>query len=67
MLGTINLALAATTAESASAWHTILWLAAVALVVYGIYLIAVRRQIGLGIVLIILGLLIGPGGVSLLS
>ncbi len=42
----------------------ILWLIAVALVVYGIVCI-VRGAILLGIVLIIVGLLVGPGGVSL--
>jgi hypothetical protein len=42
----------------------ILWLIAVALVIWGIVTI-VRGNVILGIVLIILGLLIGPGGVSL--
>ena len=42
----------------------ILWLIAVALIVYGIVSI-VRGAILLGIVLIILGLLVGPGGVSI--
>ena len=42
----------------------ILWLIAVALVIYGIVTI-VRGNVILGIVLIVLGLLVGPGGVSL--
>jgi len=42
----------------------ILWLIAVGLVIYGIVCI-VRGAILLGIVLIIVGLLVGPGGVSI--
>ena len=42
----------------------ILWLIAVALVVYGIFTI-IRGNVLLGIVLIIVGLLVGPGGVSI--
>lgn len=42
----------------------ILWLIAVALVIWGIVTI-IRGNVLLGIVLIILGLLIGPGGVSI--
>ncbi|MFN8190089.1 MAG: GPGG-motif small membrane protein [Nocardioidaceae bacterium] len=44
----------------------ILWLIAVALVIYGIVSL-VRGQILMGIVLIIVGLLVGPGGVSLFT
>jgi hypothetical protein len=44
----------------------ILWLIAVVLVVWGI-VTAVRGQLLLGIVLVILGLLVGPGGVSIFS
>ena len=44
----------------------ILWLLAVALVVWGIVTL-VRGQVLLGIVLIIVGLLVGPGGVSVFS
>jgi hypothetical protein len=44
----------------------ILWLIAVALVVWGI-VTAVRGQLLLGIVLIIVGLLVGPGGVSVFN
>jgi hypothetical protein len=43
---------------------TLLWILAVVLVVAGIFAI-VRRQILWGVVLIIVGLLVGPGGVSL--
>lgn len=44
----------------------LLWLLAVVLVIYGIVLI-IRGNVLLGVVLIILGLLIGPGGVSIFS
>ncbi len=44
--------------------HTILWLLAVVLVVWGV-VTAVRGQLVLGVVLIVLGLLVGPGGVSI--
>jgi hypothetical protein len=43
----------------------ILWLLAVILVIAGIYVAFVRKQLVLGIVLIIVGLLVGPGGVSI--
>ena len=42
----------------------ILWIIAVVLVVAGIFSI-VKSQLLKGIVLIVLGLLVGPGGVSL--
>jgi hypothetical protein len=42
----------------------ILWLIAVALVVAGIYYIVTARVL-IGILLIIVGLLVGPGGVSI--
>jgi hypothetical protein len=42
----------------------ILWILAVVLVVAGIFAL-LRRQILWGIVLIIVGLLVGPGGVSI--
>ena len=42
----------------------ILWLIAVALVIYGIITL-VRGGVLMGIVLIVLGLLVGPGGVSI--
>jgi hypothetical protein len=44
----------------------ILWIIAAVLVIAGIFAI-VRAQIVWGIVLIILGLLVGPGGVSVLD
>ena len=43
---------------------TILWIIAVILVVSGIFAI-VRKQLLWGIVLIVIGLLVGPGGVSI--
>jgi len=43
---------------------TILWIIAVILVVSGIFAI-VRKQLLWGIVLIVVGLLVGPGGVSI--
>ena len=45
---------------------TILWIIAAVLVIAGIFAI-IRSQVMWGIVLIILGLLVGPGGVSLLD
>ncbi|WP_319463237.1 GPGG-motif small membrane protein [Micromonospora sp. RTP1Z1] len=44
----------------------ILWILAVVLVVAGIFALF-RRQILWGIVLIVVGLLVGPGGVSIFS
>lgn len=46
--------------------HTILWLIAVILVISGIVTI-LRGGVLLGIVLIVVGLLVGPGGVSIFS
>jgi len=43
---------------------TILWVIAAVLVIAGIVAL-VRRSVVIGIVLIIAGLLVGPGGVSL--
>lgn len=45
---------------------TILWLIAVALVIWGIVTL-VRGQVLMGIVLIVVGLLVGPGGVSIFT
>ena len=45
---------------------TILWIIAAVLVIAGIFAI-IRAQVVWGIVLIILGLLVGPGGVSILD
>lgn len=44
----------------------LLWLLAVILVVWGIVTL-VRGGVLMGIVLIVLGLLVGPGGVSILT
>jgi hypothetical protein len=46
--------------------HTILWLLAAILVIAGIVSL-VRGAILAGIVLIIVGLLVGPGGVSVFT
>lgn len=45
---------------------TLLWILAVVLVVAGIFAIF-RKQLLWGIVLIIVGLLVGPGGVSVFT
>ncbi|SNR36264.1 GPGG-motif small membrane protein [Blastococcus mobilis] len=45
---------------------TLLWILAVVLVIAGIFAI-IRGQMLWGIVLIIVGLLVGPGGVSLFA
>jgi len=45
---------------------TLLWILAVILVVAGI-VTAIRGQLVLGIALIIVGLFVGPGGVSLFT
>ncbi|MGY1763917.1 GPGG-motif small membrane protein [Geodermatophilus sp. SYSU D00779] len=45
---------------------TLLWILAVVLVVAGIVAI-VRRQLLWGIVLIVVGLLVGPGGVNVIG
>jgi len=45
---------------------TILWIIAVILVVFGIVSL-VRGQVLAGIALIIVGLLVGPGGVSIFT
>jgi len=44
----------------------ILWLIAVALVIWGIVTIF-RGAVLLGVVLIVVGLLVGPGGVSIFT
>ncbi|WP_165968844.1 GPGG-motif small membrane protein [Spirillospora sp. NBC_00431] len=46
---------------------TILWLIAVILVIAGVYVILARRELIWGIVLIVVGLLVGPGGVSIFT
>ena len=45
---------------------TLLWILAVILVIAGIFAI-IRGQMLWGIVLIIIGLLVGPGGVSVFA
>ncbi|GGO61201.1 hypothetical protein GCM10012289_02870 [Nonomuraea cavernae] len=44
-----------------------LWILAVVLVIAGVYVLIARRDILWGIVLIVLGLLVGPGGVSIFN
>ena len=44
--------------------YFLLWLLAVVLVISGIVAV-VRRQLLWGVVLIVVGLLVGPGGVSI--
>lgn len=51
---------------ASAAVNTILWIIAVVLVIWGIVTL-VRGGILMGIVLIVIGLLIGPGGVSIFS
>ncbi|MFI0369905.1 GPGG-motif small membrane protein [Actinomadura sp. 1N219] len=46
---------------------TILWLIAVILVIAGVYVILARRELIWGVVLIVVGLLVGPGGVSIFT
>jgi len=43
---------------------TVLWIIAALLVISGIFAI-IRKQLVWGIVLIVVGLLVGPGGVSI--
>lgn len=45
---------------------TLLWLLAVILVIWGI-VTAIRGQVLMGVALIIVGLLVGPGGVSVFT
>lgn len=45
---------------------SILWLIAVILVIYGIVTL-VRGDMAMGLALIIIGLLVGPGGVSIFT
>jgi hypothetical protein len=45
---------------------TLLWIIAVALVIWGIVTL-VRGGVLMGILLIVVGLLIGPGGVSIFT
>ena len=45
---------------------TLLWILAVILVIAGI-VTALRGQVLLGVVLVVVGLLVGPGGVSIFT
>lgn len=45
---------------------TLLWILAAVLVISGVFAL-VRRQLLWGIVLIVVGLLVGPGGVSVFT
>ena len=45
---------------------TVLWILAVILVVAGVFAI-IRKQVIWGVVLIVAGLLVGPGGVSIFT
>jgi TM2 domain-containing membrane protein YozV len=56
----------ASIAMLAAATGTILWLIAVVLVIAGIVQL-VQGQVVAGIVLIVLGALVGPGGVSIFT
>ena len=47
-------------------WTTILWIAAVIIGIFGVIRI-VRGDLVVGIVLIVVALLVGPGGVSIFS
>ena len=45
---------------------TVLWIVAVILVIAGVFAI-IRKQVIWGAVLIVIGLLVGPGGVSIFT
>ena len=60
MLGTLSLGVLAMAAGAA----TVLWIIAVVLVIAGIVTL-IRGGVLAGVVLIVIGLLIGPGGVSI--
>ena len=65
MLRTITI-LAAILARFEPITDTLLWIIAAILVIAGIVMLVLRRVVP-GIVLIVLGLLVGPGGVSILD
>jgi len=46
---------------------TLLYILAAILVIAGIYVALARKQVIFGVVLIVLGLLVGPGGVSIFT
>jgi len=52
--------------EGRTLMATLLWILAVILVIAGIFAI-IRKQLLWGIVLIVVGLLVGPGGVSIFT
>jgi len=60
VLGTLSLGVLAMAAGAA----TVLWIIAVVLVIAGIVTL-IRGGVLAGVVLIVIGLLIGPGGVSI--
>jgi len=60
VLGTLSLGMLAMAAGAA----TVLWIIAVVLVIAGIVTL-IRGGVLAGVVLIVVGLLIGPGGVSI--
>jgi hypothetical protein len=60
VLGTLSLGMLAMAAGAA----TVLWIIAVVLVIAGIVTL-IRGGVLVGVVLIVVGLLIGPGGVSI--
>ena len=66
MLATLGTAMAVLAQAGERSSDTILWIIAAVLVIAGIVAI-IRAQVLWGIVLIVLGLLVGPGGVSLLD
>lgn len=47
-------------------WDTLLWIAAVIIGIFGVLRI-IQRDFVIGAVLIVIALLVGPGGVSLLT
>jgi hypothetical protein len=62
MLGTLGMLIA----KGGGSTDTILWVIAAVLVVAGIVAL-IRGSILVGVVLIVLGLLVGPGGVSIFN
>ena len=62
MLGTLGMLIA----KGGGSTDTILWVIVAILVVAGIVAL-IRGSILVGVVLIVLGLLVGPGGVSIFS
>ncbi len=48
------------------AWATLLWVVAAVLVIAGVIAL-IRGELAAGIVMILVGLLIGPGGVSIFT